>query len=112
MEFKADILVLTETWLHSDNVQNVHINGYQSTHCVRSERQRGGVSILFSNSVEAKVLDQVTACNDCIETYSIKFQVRFYTYYVVLIYRPHSGPVQEFCNALRGPLTQKMTNFS
>ena len=101
MEYKPDILVLTETWLHSDNVQNVHINGYQSTHCVRSERQSGGVSIFFSNSVEAKVLDQVTVCNACIETCSIKFQVRSYTYYVVAIYRPHSGTVQEFCNALR-----------
>ena len=55
MENKPDILFLTETWLHSDILQNVHINGYQSTHCERSERQSGGVSILFSNSVEAKL---------------------------------------------------------
>ena len=55
----------------------------------------GEFRYFFSNSVEARVLDQVTVCNACIETCSIQVQVRSYNY------GPHFGNVQEFCNALR-----------
>ena len=59
------IIVLTETWLNHDNLNNANINMYCSKHSIRESRRSGGVSIYYRDNLIVNVLEDL-CINDCV----------------------------------------------
>ena len=92
------IIVLTETWFSEDN--KFEINGYNGYHTVRSDRRSGGVSVYVSKSLESQILSEITFIYNYIEICSVKIKLGSEYWYLLGIYRPHSGTPDEFLQCL------------
>ena len=90
-----NIIVLTETWF-TDNFK-FEIDGYNGYHVVREENRRsGGVSVYVSKALESQILPEISLTNNGIEICSVKVNLGLEIWYLLSIYRPHSGTPEEF----------------
>ena len=93
-----EILVLSETWFYSSKTEE--IPEFNSYHTVRDRNRSGGVSIYVKNGITAEQLSEFCFSNLDIEICSVKFKIGNETFFVVGIYRPHDGSIENFQNTL------------
>ena len=93
--YQPDIWICSETRLNDGNKEFAVLNGYKSLHVIRYTDSCGGVSVLFRESLNVEHLPDLSFCNLSIEICTIKVSIYSSVYYVVGIYRPHSGTVEE-----------------
>ena len=90
-EIFPDIIVLSETWLTSENVDSAHIEGYSEIHTIRPTNS-GGISIFYRNHLCIEKITSMSLCNSSIESCAVTVTMPDSTiYYIIGIYRPHSG---------------------
>ena len=112
-ESNIDIIVLTETWLNNDNKQLGCIPGYVSYHCYRDSKIGGGVSIFVKESFISEPLD-LNINNNSIECIGIKFKSKTNNDWanIIGVYRPPSGPIDEFNSKLEEIISPTYINSS
>ena len=88
------ILVLTETWF-TDNYHPPIVN-YESYHSIRSSRS-GGVSVFVIDNLTSRKIDELSYVNENIEVCSVEICLPNENFYILGIYRPHSGTIENFC---------------
>lgn len=98
-----DIIILTETWLNDTSAITCHIEGYSKpyfTHRSVNGGRGGGVMIFCRSGLESLKVENMSLCNESVESccISVKYLNIYYT--VIAIYRPHSGTTQSFTNEL------------
>ena len=97
---EPDILVLTETWLSSENMNVATIAGYEAVHRVRENARSGGVSIFYRDGMKVDKVPDLSISNQNIESCTIDICNCCVTYTVVGVHRPHSGTTDEFIKFL------------
>ena len=108
--YLPDIIILSETWLTNENKEYAILNGYQSKHVIREIGCSGGISVFYANELNIEVLNELCLCNSSIECCAMKLTMHAKVYYIVGIYRPHSGTAETFTAELVEIFT-KIPNF-
>ena len=91
------VLVLTETWFTDD--YHPSIINFDSYHSIRSSRS-GGVSVFVIDSFDSRKIDNLSYVNENIEICSVEICLPNEKLYVLGIYRPHSGTIENFCHEI------------
>ena len=113
LNHSPDIIAFSETWLNEENKSNYKIDGYNSTHVVRTDREHGGVAIYVKNIFEFELIEKFSFITTNIEICTISLTVNKNKYIVAAIYRPHDKTqnIKEFRNELapilKSPLFKK-----
>ena len=95
----ADIFILTETWF--TNSYKVDIPSYQSFHTVRQGNTRsGGVSVFVHDSLQSRLLPNLSFSNDTIEVCSVEVTYHSTKLSIIGVYRPHSDTIPNFTECL------------
>ena len=97
--YYPDVIILVETWLTVGDEKFANIEGYDSVHSVR-QGLSGGVSIFYKNKLETEVLKNLCVISIHLESCAIKITVGGKVYYILGVYRPHSGSVDGFIREL------------
>ena len=92
-----DVLILTETWY--DGFSPNIIPGYDGYHSVRIGRS-GGVSIYVKSQIPSSKIDSLSFTNEFIEICTVKVAFNDKHLFLGGIYRPHSGSIDSFTDAL------------
>ena len=95
-----DILVISETWITSENKHLCNIEGFNSFHTIRKERRGGGIAIYVSNRYIAEKVDCVSVCGDDFEICCVNFEFFDKSFVILGIYRPPSGNIENFISEL------------
>ena len=89
------ILVLTEMWLTVHERDTCLQDGYTEYHTVMHlERRR--VSVLCTDSINAKCIQSLTLCSQTVETFVVQTDLKGSSFDVLPIYRPHSDTIENF----------------
>ena len=72
MPLPFPIVVLTETWLNSEE-DWVNVPGYVAYHSIRKDRRGGGVTVLVHSSISSSLYQQYTSANEYFESLSVQF---------------------------------------
>ena len=100
LKFKFHIIILTETWLSDKNIELCNISGYTGIHCVRKNKQGGGVSLFIHNSLTFKRLNNYSISNDLFESVGVSVDIsREVSLNVLGIYRPPGGNLDLFSDS-------------
>ena len=68
LEYKFDIVAVTETWLDSKDNSQYQLEGYTAYFCSRVGKKGGGVGLYVSNSLKHKYLIDMSYCiQNCAE---------------------------------------------
>lgn len=97
-----DIIALTETWLQEHTKHLYSMEGYDSFHLVRTNREHGGITIFAKCEFKANTLPQFSFINDNIEISTAKIELDHSKFIISVIYRPNSKhiAVEEFTNVM------------
>ena len=97
---KFAVIVLTETWFSTCNIQN--IPNYTGYHSARSSKSGGGVSIYVHNNFNSSLTPSLTLCDSNIESCGVKIRTGNGLAHlnVVGIYRPPDSDAISFSNLL------------
>ena len=91
---------LSETWLHSDNVDLYEIPEYTSFHVTGPSKKGGGVSLYVHSSLEYTVLSEMSIITEYLECVFIEVNTRTMTQnkkiIVGIVYRPPSTNITTF----------------
>ena len=82
----CEIIVLTETWFHSDSL--IDIEGYIGFHSFRACKAGGGVSIFVRSTLSVSCIDALTLNLDFIESTGVQIKLEDFSVFVLGIYRP------------------------
>ena len=110
-----NVLVLTETWNHKDNVNVCNIFDYNGVHTYRTSPLPlhggigGGVSIFADTSKHSIAkIQELSFCNQTIETCVAKISSKIsnsaHDLIVISVYRPHTDSIDNFNCALNNIL--------
>ena len=99
---QPDIIVLTESFLDSNNMTTTKLDGYNDFHVVRGEDKRGGVSIFVRNHLDADNIEEFSYIDSEIEICTVSLKMKTTTYTISGIYRPRykHHKVKEFTKKL------------
>ena len=97
-----DIFILTETW-YDGYTPNV-IPGYSGYHSVRIGRS-GGVSVYVKNQITSSKIEAQSFTNEFLEICTVKISFNDKHLIICGIYRPHSGTIDNFTDALQHSLS-------
>ena len=100
-----EVLVLSETWFNEGTCQN--IRGYLAYHITRTGRS-GGVSIYVKQRFESVWIRELSYANESIEVCVVKVLVAGTNYFLLGIYRPHSGSIDAFISSLNDILNSAL----
>ena len=89
-----EIIVLSETWFNEDNA--VNLTGYNSFHTFRLSGRSGRISIYIKNTFNSQVLPEMCISNESIEMCSASLFINNSKLFILGIYRPCSGSVENF----------------
>ena len=92
-----DVFILSETWC--DGLCPAIIPGYKGYHSVRIGRS-GGVSVYVKHQITSSKIDERSFTDQSIEICTVKISFNAKNLIICGIYRPHSGTVDSFTNAL------------
>ena len=92
-----DVFIFTETWY--DGYSPFVIPGYVDYHSIRNGRS-GGVSIYIKNQINSSKIDAHSYANEFIEICTVKVSFNDNNLFICGVYRPHSGTIDNFTNAL------------
>ena len=99
LNFHHDFLFFSETWNNSDKLDLVNISGYNGFHTCRVGRG-GGVSVYCCEKYKARKIDDYCFCNDTIEICTIESIFKNRKFFLIGIYRPNLGSVDNFVSLL------------
>jgi hypothetical protein len=104
--FKFHILALTETWINSNNEEDLFaINGYKHMSTSRSNRTGGGCRIYYLEHLIVKTIKQFSAIYPTHEALFVDIKLNKESKFVMgLIYRPPQLRVNPFIDYLRDNL--------
>ena len=105
-----DILCLSETWFTSETTQD--IDGCTCYHVTRPTRRSGGVSVYVRNSIQSELVSYHSYCSDVIEICTVKIVVGDFSCFILAIYRPHSGSINDFITVLNSILSDSKISKS
>ena len=77
-----------------------NLEGYHVEHTFRVSAVGGGVSIFCSKRFKIEKLDELSLCNDFMETRTIQIDIGTISIVIIGIYRPPSSPVDSFIEAV------------
>ena len=97
---KPDIIVISETWLTDEKLRGAYIDGYEGVHSIRCGGRSGGISIFYKIGLNVSKCDLFCLNNDTIEMCTIKIISSDTILFLIGIYRPHSGTIENFTNCL------------
>ena len=103
-----DCFIFCETW-HDGN-QPILIPGFKGFHTVRHLRRGGGISIFVKNSLHTEVIEELCFTNETIEINTVKISNNVSHIFMCGIYRPHSGTIENFSNAVENILENRLLN--
>ena len=95
---KPKILVLTETWFTSEYQED--IPNYDSHHSIRTSRPSGGVTVYVDSHYDSKKVCELSYVNTDIEVCTVECKLDTEVLYVISIYRPHSGTIDNLTSEL------------
>ena len=85
---KIDVVMLQETWLTQSNLPLVSIPGYKHFHQYRTGKKGGGVSLLISNELSCRKVENLCYNKPHLECCTIEIQLPKNQLIISLIYRP------------------------
>ena len=101
-------IVLSETWNTRDSVDLCNLTNYNSFHTYRPAghvyTRSGGISVLCLDKYSATKNDDLSRCNQNIESCVVDFKFHKTSYSVVALYRPPQGCKLEFLAELENIL--------
>ena len=105
-----DVIVLTESFLDSNSISTIQLNGYNDFHVVRGDSKRGGVSIFTRNYLTVDSVEEYSFVDQEIEICTVSLKTRFDKYIISGIYRPRfkHHKVKEFSKKLSTMLKQNL----
>jgi hypothetical protein len=74
LNIKCSVIGVTETWFQGDNYLNYNIDGYHSTHNVRSTSKAGGVSLFVRDHIPFTTHSDLTLLEKQIECTFIEIE--------------------------------------
>ena len=97
-----DIIAITETWLQEHTKHLYSMEGYDSFHLVRTNREHGGITVFAKCELKADTLSQFSFINDNIEIFTTIIELENSKFIISVIYRPNSKhiAVEEFTNVM------------
>ena len=102
-----DIFCLTETWFNEQT--QADIDGYNSFHAFREQRNGGGTSIFVKSKYDAALMSETTFVSDVLEVCTVKAKVCGNNIIIISIYRPPNSSLVQFNLELEN-LLAKYTN--
>ena len=106
LKCNPDVIILNETWLQSGSEHLSNLENYKVFHTIRDSNLSGGVSLYFKPFICAQKLDLLSVCTNSIESIVVKFKNADEIFYMVGIYRPHTGTINNFITSLTELLNQ------
>ena len=91
-----DIIVLSETWNTSSTVGLCFLESYDSHHTIREHSRGGGVSVFVSRNFNSFRVNELCLCTDDIESCVVKISSGALTFFIIGIYRPPRGSIENF----------------
>lgn len=93
--YKANLVILSETWINDNQKGFYNINNYNSIYSCR-KRQGGGLGLFLHDTFDYKIIDKYDSENhSCIIIKIVKLKL-----IVIAIYRPPSFNINEFLEFL------------
>ena len=106
------IIVLTETWNKSENINLCSIESYNGFHTYRNHIRSGGVSVFLRNSFKGEKVEEMSICDETIEICTVKVELTDGYQLVMGLYRPHSGTTTDFTDKLESLLENPLVQNS
>lgn len=91
LNYKFDVLCLTETWLNHSISNLVQIDGYTDFHVMREHGRGGGVCIYVLNKFNCKLLERFCFCEEFLECCFVEVTCDSIRFLIGVIYRPPDG---------------------
>lgn len=105
-----EVIVITETWLQLNTKHLYSLEGYDSFHLVRTNREHGGVTFFTKTELKAELLTPFSFINEDIEICTTQIKLADSKYIISAIYRPNSKhiAVNEFTNIINELLNNEI----
>jgi len=102
INYKFDIISLTESWLSDSNQHLYNVDGYDSFHSLRPPGKRGGgITVLVNSDLKAKCIKNAQLSNDCLETLFIDIKTKDNKHlFLGSVYKPPSANSEQFINSM------------
>ena len=105
LQHNFSVIVLTETWLKSENVNFYQIGGYNAYHNIRLGEKGGGVSVCVKDSITCLKREHLTENNGSIESINdeLSHNTTGHTKNVIIrvVYRPPKQDINELNNHIK-----------
>ena len=95
-KFNNMFITLTETWNNEENLSLCEIEGFKSFHSFRKDSRGGGVSVFCPNSFFAQKINDLSICNNVLETCAVKLIINGTSLILFSVYRPPNGNIEDF----------------
>ena len=95
-----DVLITTESWNNSGNVNECSINNYTGHHTFRPSGRGGGVSVFCNSKYNSVKINELSLCISEVEVCVVKIDFKHCYVVVIGIYRPPSQSIPLFINKL------------
>ena len=100
LNFKWNIIGVSETWLNNDNAHLYTFNGYSHYYLTRDKKKGGGVSIFVVNDINVISRHDLNVMNDFMEVVFIEIPKEYYkskkNIIIGVVYRPPNTDLPEF----------------
>lgn len=98
---KFTLIAITETWLSVSNEDFFQIDGYIFVPVSRTTKKSGGVAMFIDNTIDYKLLSDVSSIKDSIESLFVEISVNRTDCMIIgCIYRPPNSDIGEFFNEM------------
>ena len=85
---QPDIIVISESFLDSDTICTLQLDGYNAFHVVRGDIKRGGVSIFTRNYLNTEQVEEYSFADAELEICTVILKFKTSKYIISGIYRP------------------------
>lgn len=99
---QPDILVLTETWLYSNEAPSIQFKNYKAAHSCRDDSRGGGVSIFLKSNYNFEIVSNISKLN----VNYIVIEIQNIPMKIGVVYRKPSSPKSDFIELLNSELLQ------
>ena len=96
LNFREIFITLTETWNNVNNLSLCKMEGFIGFHSYRLNSRGGGVSIFCSKIFNSEKIDNLSFCNEIIETCVTKVIINGNNLIIFAVYRPPHSNIQDF----------------
>ena len=100
LQNKPSFLCISETWNNDEIVNSCTLDGYTSFHTHQPDKNKRGISIFICEQFIGTKIENLSICNDEIQSCAVKVQLNHEFILIIGIYRPHSGTVPNFIETL------------